>query len=377
MLYNDDVVVPGVARAMHLSVEAAQDYYPLGCGEYMIGWSSPSLLCCGWNVGKSLDAALHDGYSGGQAVGPRTGSPESFDTYEKLYAAYMAQIAFCAEMSARAYSNVLDSVPQECPFLLASLLTDDCLEVGKGILEGSRHIGGCVMGHGFTNAADALVAIRQLVYREKRLSLKQLVAALDADFEGHEELRKALAAAPKFGNDHDEVDQTLVEMWRQINDAADQAGLRHRLGFHTVSSVNPGGYAMGEECPATADGRKKGQPFAIGHAPAAGRDTSGLTALFNSIAKADAANGGAATNVKISRELFTRSRDKLEAMFGSYFDRGGQEATVTVVNRHDLESAMKEPAKYAHVLVRLGGWCARFIDLDRTIQEEIIRRTLY
>ena len=104
---------------------------------------------------------------------------------------------------------------------------------------------------------------------------------------------------------------------------------------------------------------------------------NGLTALFNSVAKADAANGGAVTNFKISRELFTNSRPKLEAMFSSYFDRGGQEATVTVVNRNDLEAALKEPEKYAHVLVRLGGWCARFIDLEPKIQQEIIKRTLY
>jgi pyruvate-formate lyase len=75
--------------------------------------------------------------------------------------------------------------------------------------------------------------------------------------------------------------------------------------------------------------------------------------------------------------MFVRSRPKLEAMFSSFFERGGQEATVTVVNRDDLEAAMKEPEKYTHVLVRLGGWCARFVDLERNIQEEIMRRTLY
>jgi pyruvate-formate lyase len=190
-------------------------------------------------------------------------------------------------------------------------------------------------------------------------------------------MRKALLAAPKFGNDHDESDAMLVRTWDFINAAADEEGRRQGLGFHTVSSVNPGGYGMGEACGATADGRRRGEPFAIGHAPTAGKDTCGLTALMNSIAKASPANGGATTNFKISREMFTTARPKLESMFASYFAGGGQEATITVVSRNDLESAMAQPQNYGHILVRLGGWCARFVDLSRPVQEEIIRRTLY
>lgn len=377
MLYNDDVVVPGVMRSMDVPQAAAEHYYPLGCGEFMVGWESPSLLCCGWSIPKSLDAAMRNGTSDGRQIGPKTGETASLDTFEKLYESFLWQVRFSAGISAKAYRKVCECVPKECPFLLASLLTDDCLENGKGILEGSRYIGGCVMGHGFTNAADGLAAIRKYVYQERRFTLQQLLTALDADFQGHDEIRKLLVAAPKFGNDIDEVDQILATLWKDIQTAAREAGKQQKLAFHTVSSVNPGGYGMGAGCGATPDGRKAGKPFAIGHAPTAGNDTSGLTALFNSVAKADAGNGGAATNFKISRELFTRSRGNLEAMFGAYFDGGGQEATITVVNRNDLESALKEPEKYSHVLVRLGGWCARFIDLERSIQEDIIKRTLY
>lgn len=377
MLYNDDVVIPGVARSMHLSPEAAQHYYPLGCGEYMVGWRSPSVLCCGWNVGKTLDAALHGGRSRGQQVGPVVPEPQAMESFEDLYQAVMVQIRHCAQTTARYYSAVLKTVPKDCPFLLASLVTEGCLDSGKGILEGAEHIGACVMGHGFTNAADSLAAIRDVVCVKKLATLPQVVSALDDDFIGHEDLREALLASPKFGNDLDEVDLLLSRLWGDMNQAADEAGRKEGLQFLTVSSVNPGGYSMGESCPATADGRRSGQPFAIGHAPTAGMDRSGLTALLNSIAKADAANGGAATNVKISREMFTHSRSKVEALFDAFFASGGQEATITVVSKRDLEDAVKNPQLYPHLLVRLGGWCAKFVDLSQEIQEEIIRRTLY
>jgi pyruvate-formate lyase len=128
---------------------------------------------------------------------------------------------------------------------------------------------------------------------------------------------------------------------------------------------------------ATADGRRKGVSYAIGNAPTAGFDKNGLTALMNSIIKTDPVNGGSVTNFKISREFFTGEREKFEALFLTYWVNGGLQANVTIVNKGDLEAAMKEPEKFPHVLVRLGGWTARFIDLERHIQEEILKRTLY
>lgn len=379
MLYNDDVVVPGVAKALGVSEELARRYHPLGCGEYMIAGCSPSLLDVSWSIPKSLEAVLHNGRDcRGVRVGPETGKLESLDTYEKLYSGFLEQIRFSAKLSADAYACICEGYSKECSFLFASLLTDDCLARGKGLLAGGVRLkGACVMGHGFTNAADALTGIRRLVYEEKRLTLRELVTALDANFEGHETVRRWLLDAPKFGNDQDEADTTLVEMWRSINEAAKQAGALAGLDFHIVSSVNPGGYGTGTHCGATADGRKKGESFAIGHAPTAGFDKSGLTALFNSVVKVDPANGGAATNFKIAREFFTAENSPIESLFGVYFAKGGIQASLTVVNRDDLEAALQEPEKYSHVLVRLGGWAARFVELEPMVQREILERTLY
>lgn len=379
MLYNDDAVIPGIVRLLDVSPEEAASYHPLGCGEYMLAARSPSLLDSVWSIPKSLEAVLHNGRNtDGVRIGPETGTLDAFDTFEKLEAAFRKQTEFAASLLARSYKSICDGYAHDCSFLLASLLTDDCVERGRGMFDGGvRYLGACGMGHGFTNAADALTAIRKLVYREKRVTLAELVAALDANFEGRAPLRKMLLAAPKFGNDQDEADRTLADMWRHINAAAKDAGARAGLRFLTISSVNPGGYGMGSVCGATADGRCKGEPFAIGNAPTAGFDTSGITAMFNSVAKVDPANGGATTNVKISREFFTGSRAKTEALFGAYFARGGMQANVTVVSRGDLEAALRTPEKYSHVLVRLGGWSARFIDLEPAIQQEILRRTLY
>jgi len=106
-------------------------------------------------------------------------------------------------------------------------------------------------------------------------------------------------------------------------------------------------------------------------------DKNGLTALMNSVLKTDPANGGTMTNFKISREFFTGEREKFEALFDTYWNGGGLQANITILSKGDLEAAVKEPEKYPHLLVRLGGWTARFIDLEPFIQKEIIKRTLY
>ena len=213
LLYNDDVVIPGVARVLNVSKEAAIKYHPLGCGEYMLAHGSPSMLTIGWSIPKSIEAVLYNGKGhDGAEIGLETGKLETFDTYEKLYAAFLEQVKFAADLTARVYQHTAEELPKQCVFLMASLLNDDCLGRGKGFMDGGALCrGACVMGHGFTNAADSLVAIRKLVYEEKRVTLKELAFALHSNFEGQENLRKQCLAAPKFGNDLDEADQVFGE----------------------------------------------------------------------------------------------------------------------------------------------------------------------
>ncbi|MDX2111055.1 MAG: pyruvate formate lyase family protein [Verrucomicrobiota bacterium] len=387
MLYNDDINIPGVARALNVSEKLAERYYPLGCGEYLIGGATPSLLSVGWSVPKSLEAALFGGTdSQGREMGPANDT--AFGSFDDLWQAFHQQLGHAADYGSRVHAKNLALAPGDCSFLLGSLFLDDCLQRGRGILDGgARHKGGCIMGHGFSNTADALVAIKHLVFNEAAsptpkqgkggITMTELREALKQNFSGYEDLRRRLLSMPKFGNDHEEVDAMLVRLWQEISALTAAAGTRVGLDFLTVSSVNPGGYYMGVFCGASPDGRLAGEPFAIGNAPTAGADTHGLTALLNSVAKVDPANGGATTNIKLAKNLFSANRVKLEALFTAYWKRGGMQATVTVVNQAELEDAVIHPERYPHLLVRLGGWSARFIDLSKEIQQEILRRTLH
>lgn len=379
MLYNDDVVIPGVMQSLHADEKTAEQYFPLGCGEYMLARVSPSLLDLNWNIPRALDAALRNGSNAeGCKIGIETGDAKAFSTFDELYHAFMRQIEYSARLGVGQYEDICALFKGRVPFLFASLLTYDCLERNRQLFDGGlRYVGGCLMGHGFTNAADSLTAIKQEVYGRKNLSLEQLIQVQDNDFQGEEALHKRLLGAPKFGNDDFESDALFSRMWKDIHDIVFRAHIGSSLDFLTASCVNPGGYYMGRDTGATADGRRAGEPFAIGNSPTAGRDQKGITALCNSVAKVSPVNGGATTNFKLSHELFKPSPQYVKAIFGVYFASGGQHATLTVVNQDDLKAAMKEPGKYPHIIVRLGGWSARFIDLERDVQDEILRRTFY
>lgn len=135
---------------------------------------------------------------------------------------------------------------------------------------------------------------------------------------------------------------------------------------------------LGFEAAASADGRHCGDAFSIGKCPMAGRDKSGITALFNSIRGTTVGNGGDITNFKLSSSMFAEeNRGKTEALLRAYFNHGGQQANITVVGKEDLEDAVSHPENYPNLLVRIGGWSARFIDLESRIQQEVLHRTLY
>jgi pyruvate-formate lyase len=201
---------------------------------------------------------------------------------------------------------------------------------------------------------------------------------LDANFAGYEKERHWLRNAPKYGNDQDAADEMAVRVYRQVCAAVKAHRERLKLDFCLADLINAGGHIeLGKLTGALADGRLAGQPLANANNPSNGNDRLGATALLNSLVKlAPSAIGGQVQYLKINRELFTHSRGKLKALLETYFDTGGSQAMITVVSRDDLENAMREPGKYGNLIVRIGGYCERFVSLSPDFQKEIIARTL-
>ncbi len=229
------------------------------------------------------------------------------------------------------------------------------------------------------NAADSLTAIKSLVYDRKVMTLQQMVKALDADFNGFEREYRLMRLAPKYGNDDATADAMLCAVSEHVamhtHAQAKRIGLDYFLIVNINNHMNVG---LGAQTGASAEGRRSGAPLANGNTPTAGNDTQGVTAFLNSIVKPDVSlHAGYTQNMKFSKSTFREERPKVEALLNTYFDNGGAQAMITVVGRGEMEAALREPEKYRNLLVRVGGFSARFVELTPEIQRDLLARTLY
>ncbi len=382
ILYNDDVNIKAVVNAFGFTEKEAEQYVPFGCGEYILehrSFGTPSGVI---NLLKALEITLHNGIDPitGKRMGLQLGEFKDFKTFDELWEAYKKQVDYFVEIMADQEALEYKVAGQTAPFLYMSMLYDDCLEKGKGMFSGGiRYLGGTLETYGNTNTADSLIAIKKYVYDEKVFSQEQLLKILDNNFEGYERERQILLNAPKYGNDNKIADNMLCKVHEHIcNKVRDQ---RERTALHSYLVViinNSANTLMGHQTAASADGRRTTKPLANGNAPTSGYDKNGITALLNSSVKPDPAiHAGAVQNMKFSREMFMSKRDKLKALLKTYFEKGGTQAMVTVVNPSELEQAMENPEEYQDLFVRVGGFSARFVELSRDVQEEILNRTLY
>lgn len=383
ILYNDDVNIPAVMNAMQVPEAEAEQYVPFGCGEFVLAGRSVGTPNTCMNLLKILNISLSGGIdfwdgkekSGGVALI----QPAQITCFDDVLSNYQRLLDYYIDTTARAQALSYQVMNEQVGFLFTSLLTADCLARGKALLDGgARYLGGTNETYGNTNAADSLTAIKQVIFTEQRYSYMTLIAALKADFQGYDDLKRALIAATKFGNDDDAADDLAVMQHRYVcngvRDAAKRVGLDSYLVVIINNQVNT---EWGRATSASADGRHKGIYMSNANNPQSGADKNGPTAMLNSLLKLDAKyHAGSVQNIKFSKGLFNTRRPLVEALMHSYFERGGPQLMVSVVGKGELEAAYQHPEKYPNLIVRVGGFSARFVNLDRDVQQEILNRTL-
>lgn len=367
ILYNDEENIPAVKQALRVSDKEAQEYYPFGCGEYVIAgksFGSPNGVI---NLARVLELTLQEG---------------EWEDFEAFYGEYLDKIRWYVEALAAQEAQEYQAAGKAADFLLLSLLYDDCTSRGRGLFSGGiRYLGGTLECYGNITASDSLTALKRLVFQERSISLKELKTALQKDFAGQEELRQRLLEAPKFGNHDPEADGMAQRLHRDLCRMI--AGEAQKNGLYTYLPVlinNDHNVRFGRTTGATPDGRRAGRPLTNGNSPSDGADKNGLTALLLSMASMDhKLTAGMVQNVKLGKTLFSTEEmlEKTEALIEAYFQAGGSQLMITVVSARELKDAQLHPENYQNLFVRVGGYSGRFISLPRDVQEDIIERTLY
>jgi len=380
IVYSDETTVPAMEKLYGVDREMACNWLPFGCGEYVMegyGTGSPNSAT---KLPMALDLVLHQGVNSFTGVKEVDGleDPANFKTFEELFAAYDRLLKPAMDMMAYTESIGYKVAGEEAVFPFHSLLTHDCVEKNKPLLAGgARFMTASNETFGIITCADSLTVIKEFVYDKKMFTLPELVKILDANYVGYEKERRMFQNAPKYGNDHEGADAMAKRVFDHIADMAIEAGKKTDLDLYAIVSVNNSASAtMGQISSATPCGRLSGSAWSNGNSPSLGGDVNGLTATLNSMAKMDASKHLGVTHyVRFNRSMLAENKDKIKIILEAFYENNGVQTNLSSVNKGDLERALIHPEEYPDLLVRIGGFSARFVDLERCVQDEMIART--
>lgn len=383
-VHNDGVGV-AMLLAEGLSPEDARDWSNCGCVVphfRKIGkWTSAVNI----NLAAALEFSLNSGKSRiyGKEMGLAEVPAAEFTGYEEVKAAFYKQLAYLVKHSVIGSITAQQIHAEMVPRPYLSMLVEGCMEQGKDLSKGGAkyNLGPVLTGIGIADSANSLAMIKKLVFEDKKYTLEDICKALEADWEGYEELRQAALACPKYGNDDDYVDLIAAEIsdffYREVRSYKDYFGAPFNSAFMGISNYIPAGSVIG----ATPDGRKAKTPLTEGVSPHAGTDLTSPTAAMRSVAKInhDVHSGGTLMNVKLSPDLLKTDRDlkNLAAIIRAYFALGAFHVQFNVISTEVLRKAQEQPEEYKDLLVRVAGYSTQFVNLSREAQDAIIERTTY
>ncbi|NLG12636.1 MAG: pyruvate formate-lyase [Lentisphaerae bacterium] len=356
---NDDVVIPGLVE-LGYELEDARDYAVAACWEFIIPGVGMDLA----NIGAVSLPAVID----------KVIRKSNAKTFEELQDQVADQLKAEADLLIANWQRV-----EILPGPFVSTLCKGRIEQARDVCHGNKYNNFGIHGTGLATAVDSLAAIQKLVYQDKDLTLQQLVALLEDDFNSNPKiLAKARFQCPKMGNDDDAADSIAV---RLLDDYADawKGRKNSRGGIYRPGTGSAMYYLWhADEIPASADGRLKRQPFPANYAPSLNVKVNSPVSVVKSFTKPNlkrVINGGPLT-LELHDSTFREEDgiEKVAALVKYFVQRGGHQLQLNAVNRDTLLDAQKHPEDHKNLIVRVWGWSGYFIELDKPYQDHVIKR---
>ncbi len=427
--YNDEVIIPSL-MSRGVSLADARTYNIIGCVEPQKagktdGWHDAAFF----NMCRPLELVFSNGQELGEQVGPATGDVTQMKTFEEFYAAYEKQMNYFIAVMVNALNCIDYAHATRMPLPFQSCMIDDCIGRKRSLQEGGAiyNFTG-PQGFGIANVADSMLAVKELVFDKKSVTMAQLKDALDNNFgkglstirmqeltseiiadliskgksigepeiaviadtlanskpepekaRYYDEILELIAQAPKYGNDDDEADamarRVAYAYTKPLQQYKNPRGGMYQAGLYPVSANVP----LGRQTGATPDGRLANTPVADGVGPMQGRDIKGPTATANSVSKLDhgIASNGTLFNQKFHPSALAGEEGlrKFTSYIRTFFDEKGMHMQFNVIGRETLLDAQAHPENYKTLVVRVAGYSALFTTLSKSLQDDIIKRT--
>ena len=381
-IHNDAAMVDVLLGEGFTRVEA-RDWAATGCVEPTVsgrhfGHTGSIML----SLVAALEMALNDGVHPllARQVGPATGDPRAMSSYAEFFAAYQTQLGALIDRVVDVNEMLGAAHRHLHPTPLLSALFQGPMESGRDLIDGGApHNSTGVANVGLADVVDSLCAIRTLVFERERVDFAALLAAIADNFVGHEHLHSEIVArAAKFGDGSalpEEIAGELLSfIYERFHARAHYRGGRYQPGYWSMSNHVAFGILAG----ALPSGRRRGKAFAPGLTPTP-LCAGSLTDQMHAVAGLDHSKmpNSLAFNVKVvpgREDSHAAVVDRMAAYVGAYFDLGGMQLQFNVVSSEVLRDAMLRPKDYGDLLVRISGYNAYFVELNRDMQIELIER---
>ena len=359
---NDDVVIPALEHWGY-AAEDARNYTVAACWEFIIP-------ACGMDINNidavsfvgALDAALRN-----------VAGRDVASSYDDVEREFFDEIQRRADAIVEKYRHV-----EILPGPFVSVISANCIENARDISKGAKYNNFGVHGTGIAVAVDSLASVRELVFEKHLVTLPELMEVLDTDFAKRPDVLAAAKGAPKMGNADpkaDEIAKRLLDFWGHAFD-----GKKNGRG----GIFRPGtGSAMyyiwhARDIHASADGRLSGRPLSANYAPSLDVPVKGPVSVMRSFTEPDlvpVCNGGPLT-IEIHDSAFAMPDgvEKVAHLVKFFIERGGHQLQINTINRETLIDAQLHPERHRHLIVRVWGWSGYFIELEKTYQDQIIKR---
>jgi formate C-acetyltransferase len=363
-------------------LDDARDYVITGCSTVNVPGRSlddPGALL---NMPLLLEMALNDGKRrrDGAQLGPRTGDARKFKSYEDVMEAFRIQCETLFRIAVPMRSADRFMYGKYRPVLFHSCLFNGPIQKGRDMWDDGSLYGRLSFSpSGVPNVGDSLAAIKKVVFEDGRISMDELINALEANFEGHEQTLKFLGDAPKYGNDVDYVDYIVDDVLMMCVDIITPMMCAGKAKATVSPAALSANVSLGLDVSALPDGRKAFLPLAEGGvSPYQGRNVSGPVATYRSVAKLDHVKltNGSIFNMRFSpKDLDSAPKiKKFEQMLRMFLEEGGFFVQYNIVDTETLRAAQKNPEQYKDLLVRVATYSAYFVELGEDLQEDIINR---
>ncbi|MCP4716006.1 MAG: formate acetyltransferase, partial [Deltaproteobacteria bacterium] len=380
-LYNDEIIVETMCKHGY-DVEDARNYTGVGCVEPVAqGKSFASTDAALANIPIILEMALNSGrrFNAFLRSGLKTIPAAQMRSIDDVTKAFEAQLGCQIDHLINDLQAIETANRKHHPTPWTSSLLEGCLQSGKcSTAGGARYNFSGIQCVAPADTGDALYAIEKAVFIDQRISLPDLVKQLKKNIPDTE-LHAYLCNLGKFGNDEPEVDKwtdyVVDRFIKQLNNRRNTRGGQYVAGLYSVTIHEYYGRITG----ALPHGRLKGEPFASGISPGNGADRQGPTALINSANRIDFTRvaNGINFNLKFNSHTLKGNSGKtvLDSLLKTYFQNGGMQAQVNVLDHDMLVAARDDPKLFPNMLVRVSGYSAYFNDLSIEMKDEIIKRS--